>query len=81
MSSIICKKCLIGQDAENYLQLIEKNRAAVSPRDRTDDEAYRARIALCEACSYLTGPTCGACGCYVELRAIRKSTHCPYKKW
>ena len=81
MSSILCKKCLIGQNAEDYLQMIEKSRAAVPRRDRTDDAAYRRRIALCEECSYLQGPTCMACGCYVELRAIRKNTHCPYKKW
>lgn len=81
MSSIICKKCLIGQDAENYLQLIEKNRAAVPMRDRTDDAAYAKRIETCEACNHLSGPTCLACGCYVELRAIRKGSHCPYKKW
>lgn len=81
MSSVICKKCLIGIDAENYLQIIAKSRAAVPQRDKTDDAAYRARIAECEACRYLQGPTCTACGCYVELRAIRKASHCPYKKW
>lgn len=79
--SIICKKCLIGVQAEDYLQLIEKNRAAVSSKDRTPDDMYSARIAKCEACDYLSGPTCRACGCYVELRAMRRSVHCPYKKW
>lgn len=79
--SILCKKCLIGQDAESYLELIAKNRAAIPARDRADEDTCRARIACCEACSYLSGPTCLACGCYVELRALRKSTHCPYKKW
>lgn len=79
--NIICKKCLIGQDAENYLALIEKNRAAVRPAERTGDDEYRQRIETCEGCSYLQGPTCMACGCYVELRAIRRSSHCPYHKW
>ncbi len=81
MTSVICKKCLIGMDAENYLELIEKNRSAVRERDRTAEEDYRNRIAVCEACEHLSGPTCLACGCYVELRAIRKVSHCPYKKW
>lgn len=79
--SVICKKCLIGLDAENYLQLIEKNRAAVPTRERTDDELYAQRIHLCEDCRYLRGATCTACGCYVELRAIRKASHCPYRWW
>lgn len=79
--NVLCKKCLIGIEAEDYLQMIEKSRAAVSGKDRTGDEQYRQRIALCEACKYLNGPMCMACGCYVELRAIRKSSRCPYKKW
>lgn len=79
--SRICKKCLIGQQAEDYLALIEKNKAATPPKARADDAVYDHRIALCEECAYLTGPTCRACGCFVELRAIRKDTHCPYRKW
>lgn len=79
--SRICKKCLIGQQAEDYLQLIAKNKAVLNPRDRTDDETYDCRITVCEACEKLSGPTCLACGCFVELRAIRKSARCPYRKW
>lgn len=79
--SRICKKCLIGQQAEDYLALIEKNRAATPAKVRTSDEEYARRIAICEACEKLSGPTCMGCGCYVELRALRKDSHCPYKKW
>lgn len=79
--SILCKKCLIGQDAENYEALIAKNRAAISPRELADEDTRRRRIALCEECSYLSGPTCLACGCYVELRSLKKGARCPYKKW
>ena len=79
--SRICKKCLDGQQAEDYLKMIEKSKAAVSPRERADDGDYDRRIETCESCSYLSGPTCLACGCYVELRAIRKSSRCPYRKW
>lgn len=79
--SRICKKCLIGQQAEDYLAMIAKSRAAVSPKDRADDALYDRRIEACENCGYLSGPTCLACGCYAELRAIRKSSRCPYKKW
>ncbi len=81
MTGTLCKKCLIGVDAESYAELIAKNRSAVRERDRTAEEDYKNRIAICEACERLSGPTCLACGCYVELRAIRKVSHCPYKKW
>ena len=79
--SRVCKKCLIGQQAQDYLAMIAKSKAAVSPKDRAEDDAYDRRIEACEACSYLSGPSCLACGCYVELRAIRKSSRCPYGKW
>ncbi len=79
--STICKKCLIGQVAEDYLALIEKNRNAISQKLRASDAEFSRRIGLCEACEKLSGPTCVACGCYVELRALRKSSHCPYSKW
>lgn len=79
--SRICKKCLIGQEAQEYLLFIEKNKAAVPPKARAAEEEYDRRIAVCEQCDYLTGPTCRACGCYVELRAIKKTSNCPYRKW
>lgn len=79
--SRICKKCLIGIEAESYLQLIEKNRAAIPEKHRAADPELDRRISLCEECEKRSGPTCLACGCYVELRALRADSHCPYKKW
>lgn len=79
--SRICKKCLIGQQAQDYLALIEKNKAATPVKYRAPEDVYDRRIAICEDCEKLSGPTCMACGCYVELRAIRKDSKCPYKKW
>lgn len=77
----LCKKCLTMQQVEEYLALIEKNIAATPEKYRASDEQYDSRITLCEECEKRTGPTCMACGCYVQLRAIRKDSHCPYKKW
>lgn len=79
--SRICKKCLIGQQAQDYIALIEKNKAATPVQYRTPEDVYDRRIVICENCEKLSGPTCMACGCYVELRAIRKDSKCPYKKW
>jgi len=79
--SRICKKCLIGQQAEEYLQLIEKNREATPEKLRASEEVFDRRVAICEECEKRSGPTCMACGCYVELRALRKDGRCPYRKW
>lgn len=79
--SRICKKCMIGIEAESDLLLIEKNRAAIPEKRRATDPELDRRISLCEECEKRNGPTCLACGCYVELRALRADSHCPYKKW
>lgn len=81
MSGVICKKCFIGVKAEEYEQMIDKCKAAIPARDRTGDEQYAARIAICEECEHFYAATCRACGCYVELRAMKKGTRCPKKKW
>lgn len=79
--NVVCKKCFLGVQAEQYSSMIEKCRAAVPLRDRAEDAEYARRIALCEECEHFHAATCRACGCYVELRALKKGSHCPYKKW
>lgn len=78
---ILCKKCLLGLEAEQYEKMIGKCAEAIPLRDRAEQAEQKRRIALCEDCEFLNAATCRACGCYVELRAIKKATHCPKKKW
>ena len=79
--SRICRKCLMGQQAEDHLALIEKNIRATPEKHRAAQEEYDRRVGICEECEKRNGATCMGCGCFVELRAIRKDSHCPYKKW
>ena len=81
MNRVVCKKCFLGVQAEQYSLMIEKSKAAVPERDRCGDAEYGRRISLCEACEFFHAATCRACGCYVELRAIKNNSHCPKKKW
>lgn len=60
---------------------IEKYREAIKREDRVGEQEYECRLARCKECDYLNSGTCGACGCYVELRAAAKAGHCPYKWW
>ncbi|MCI5937703.1 MAG: DUF6171 family protein [Eubacterium sp.] len=77
----ICKKCLMREMAEADAKYIEKYKAAIARKDQVSDDAYEERLAICKNCDLLNAGTCGACGCYVELRAAAKVGHCPYKKW
>lgn len=77
----ICKKCLLREMAEADSKMIEKYKEAIKQADRVDHEVYENRLMICKECDRLNAGTCGACGCYVELRAVATAGHCPYKKW
>lgn len=77
----ICKKCLLREMAEEDSKKIAIYQEAIKKTDRVPEEEYERRLAICKSCDYLNAGTCGACGCYVELRAIAKAGRCPYKKW
>lgn len=61
--------------------MIQKYKEAIKQTDQVSAEEYESRLAICKECELLNAGTCGACGCYVELRAAAKVGHCPYRKW
>lgn len=77
----ICKKCLLREMAQKDAEMIATYRDAIKDADRVPEEEYERRLAICKECELLNMGTCGACGCYVELRALAKGGKCPYKKW
>ena len=87
MERRICTRCLlremIASDASKQaeLEMIKKYRDAIKQSDRVSEEEYENRLSVCRECEKLLSGTCGACGCYVELRAVGKASHCPKKKW
>lgn len=77
-----CKKCLLAElDDKKLLADIQKAIDLLSAVDKASDELYDNRLRICKECDYLNEGTCGACGCFVELRAATKISKCPYKKW
>ena len=87
MEQRICTRCLLRElidaDASKQaeLDMIKKYRDAIKHADRVTEEEYERRLSVCQQCEKLLAGTCGACGCYVELRAVAKVSHCPKKKW
>lgn len=78
-----CRRCLI-QDLPRGAELrkiIEERLQSIPEEEKTGSETYTARLAACRGCGELREGTCGACGCYVELRAARRAKDCPLKKW
>ncbi len=67
--------------AEEDAGQIRRYQEAIKEPDRVMPAIYEERLAACKSCELLNTGTCGACGCYVELRALAKNGRCPYKKW
>lgn len=75
-----CFRCLLQQaDESQLLELIRQRIAALPVAQKAAPEEYSRRLALCEACDELVSGTCRKCGCYVELRAAKKSAGCPHE--
>lgn len=77
-----CHRCLLREmDEDAYMQKLHRYIELLDNDIKTAREVYEGRLTVCKKCDYLEAGTCGACGCYVELRAAVKRNRCPYKKW
>ncbi|HAK68084.1 MAG TPA: hypothetical protein DCM57_00305 [Treponema sp.] len=82
--SRICRRCLLRDMSEDGVPgEISSYIEAISLDDRTPDDVYENRLAVCRACSQLLNGTCLSCGCYVEIRAAINVKKCPLfpPKW
>ena len=77
-----CSKCLLREMDQNaYMENLYAYIARLEPEIKADDGVYEKRLAVCKGCNYLNEGMCGACGCFVELRAVIAKNVCPYQKW
>ena len=78
----ICRKCLLAElDDKKLLDEVREAVMRLDANSRVSEAEYASRLEICKDCDHLNEGTCGACGCYVELRAAAKAGRCPYKKW
>ena len=81
-SNTHCLRCLLQElDPEKYKKDIRRILVLMDKEEKASEKVYKQRLETCRCCEYLYEGTCNACGCYAELRAAGKATHCPYKKW
>ena len=77
----ICKKCLLSEIDESEVFLQIKKLIDIMPdAEKCSADEYKRRLGICKECGLLNEGTCRACGCYVELRAIKKDARCPQEK-
>ena len=75
------KKMEVSVKVNSDARMIEKYKEAIKKEDQVSESEYERRLTVCKTCELLNAGTCGACGCYVELRAAAAVSKCPYKKW
>ncbi len=78
-----CRKCLTRDmiSKDEYFKTLQELIANIPEDIKTAPELYEERLKTCMECERLADGMCGACGCYVELRAAKSANYCPYKKW
>ena len=79
----ICRRCLLSNmdDKEDYYQSVLRLRRAMPEKERTADEEYGKRLEICRECGALDHAVCMQCGCYAEVRALKRRNRCPDGKW
>lgn len=74
----VCRRCLLLDMKEaaeyksvyDYISRLPREQMAPQPE-------YERRLAICRECDRLNSGVCASCGCFVEVRAIKKDMYCP----
>lgn len=61
-------------DKEAYMENLYDYIQRLEEDIKADQALYEERLSVCKACDYLEAGMCRACGCFVELRAVIKTT-------
>ena len=78
----ICKRCLIREsDQAELFQNMYQYIAGLDASIKASNKHYEERLAHCKTCKWLHEGVCGACGCFVEMRAVVAKRSCPYEYW
>lgn len=74
----VCRKCLLAELGEDeYFASLREYIANYPEEKRVPAEEYARRLEICQSCDRLADGMCAVCGCYVELRALKKGQYCP----
>ena len=68
-------------DKDEYFNSLHDYMERIDEDLRAPASLYEERLGVCSGCDYLNAGLCGACGCFVELRAYLTKNVCPYNKW
>ena len=79
MTAIPCPRCPRpdAPEGRSLDALLAEWIDAIPDGQRAVGAVRAERLAACRACPWLSGDTCGLCGCYVAYRAAKAGQRCP----
>jgi hypothetical protein len=82
---------MAAQPAASYPPLLEQAGNAIKAAakfvanggKKVSDEEQARRLAICHACEFYDAKQvrCMKCACFVNLKSLLASEHCPINKW
>ena len=73
----VCRRCLLKDiDKDAYFANVYEYIASLGEDVRTPAAEYETRLAHCKICESLVNGMCSLCGCFVEVRAAKRSGRC-----
>lgn len=74
----LCRRCLLSEiDRDGVYKTVLEYIASLDETVKCGREEYEARLEICRACDHLTNGMCALCGCFVEVRAVKRVQNCP----
>ena len=81
MAERICKRCLLYEiNDDEFSQSIYSYIENLPDEMKCSAELVEYRLSKCKACDDLVNGMCRLCGCFVEVRAVKKSAYCAKNK-
>lgn len=75
---IPCRKCLLSElDPDQTYRELRDYINSIDSCLKVSDATYACRLSQCRLCSNLSNGICILCGCFVEVRAMKKISDCP----
>ena len=73
-----CRKCLLADDVtQAAYATIADYIQSLAPERKADAALYARRLEACRSCEHLYDAMCVKCGCFVEVRCVKKALCCP----
>ena len=77
MEKRFCRKCLTkDMDDGEYYRTVQEYISNLPEEIKISSDFYEKRLHYCQNCDNMVNGMCRLCGCFVEVRAAKKMSHC-----